>query len=222
MAPKRNASKQTVSSLASQKDKGKAVMPDSPIPNFGPAVEQELEVAPDAFFEAERIVSKITSQAKITKIFLNHNIPLGKTSVIARPAADGERSCTPLDESFAAWSGEHFKAGAFLPLDQYFADFLNYVGLAPFQLPPNSYRLLAGLKYLFQKHEWEVPTPADILYFFCLKASPDQRGRGGGFYYLTRFPNTAAIIELLIDPKRVCLKIYTRKRTNRIYRIVFV
>ena len=60
MAPKRNAPKKTVGSSASQQDKGKALMPDSLIPNFGPAVEQELEVAPDAFFKAERIVSKIT------------------------------------------------------------------------------------------------------------------------------------------------------------------
>ena len=200
MAPKKNLPQKNVGSSASQQDKGKVAMPSSPIPHFGPAVEKEVVVAPDAFFEAERIVSKITDQARINKLFITHNIPLGKASVIARPAAEGERSCTPLDELFAAWSGEHFKAGAFLPLDQYFADFLNYVGLAPFQLPPNSYRLLAGLRYLFQKHEWEVPTPADILYFFCLKASPDQRGRGDGFYYLTRFPNTAAVIELPSHP----------------------
>ena len=118
MAPNRNAPKKTVSSSASQQDKGKAVMPDSPIPNFGPAVEQEVEVAPDAFFEAERIVSKVTDQTKINKIFLSHNIALGRASVVARPAAEGERSCALLDESFVAWSGEHFKAGAFLPLDQ--------------------------------------------------------------------------------------------------------
>ena len=93
-------------------------------------------MAPDAFFEAERIVSKIIDQAKVNKIFLSHNIGLGRASVVARPPAEGERSCAPLDESFAAWSGEHFKARAFLPLDQYFAEFLNYVRLAPFQLPP--------------------------------------------------------------------------------------
>ena len=117
MAPKRNAPKQTVGSSASQQDKGKAVMPESPIPNFGPAVALEIEVAPDAFFEVERIVSKITDHTKINKLFLSHNIGLGRASVIARPPAEGERSCAPLDEEFAAWSGEHFKAGAFLPLD---------------------------------------------------------------------------------------------------------
>ena len=78
-----------------------------------------------------------------------------------------------------------------------FIDFLNYIELAPFQLSPNLYRLLAGLKYLFLKHKWEVPTPTEILYFFCLKASPEQKGQGDGFYYLTRFPNSASVIELL-------------------------
>ena len=173
---------------------------DSPIPIFGPTVEQELEVGPDAFFEAERIVSKITDQGKVNKIFLSHNIEIGRGTLIARPPLEGERSCAPLDEEYAAWSDEHFKAGAFLPLDQYFADFLNYVKLAPFQLPPNSYRLLSGFRYLFLKQEWEVPTLADILYFFCLKASPVQWGRGDVFYYLTYFPNTAAVIELPSHP----------------------
>ena len=60
MGPKKNAPKKSVGSSSSQQSKGKEVMTDSPIPVFGPAVEQELEVAPDAFFEAKRIVSKIT------------------------------------------------------------------------------------------------------------------------------------------------------------------
>ena len=83
MGPKKNAPKKPVGSSSSRQDKGKEVMAESPIPNFGPAVEQELEVAPDAFFEAERIVSKITDQARVNRIFLSHNIELGRGSVIA-------------------------------------------------------------------------------------------------------------------------------------------
>ena len=60
MGPKKNAPKKSVGSSSSQQNKGKEVMAESPIPNFGPAVERELEVAPDAFFEAEKIISKIT------------------------------------------------------------------------------------------------------------------------------------------------------------------
>ena len=83
MAPKKNAPKRTVGNSASQQNKGKEVMPESPIPNFGPAVERELEVAPDAFFEAEKVVSKITDQARVNKIFLSHNIELGRGIVIS-------------------------------------------------------------------------------------------------------------------------------------------
>ena len=98
-------------------------------------MEKEVEVGPDAFFEAERIVSKVTTQGRVNKILLSHNIKIGTSALVPRPPLEDERSCTPLDEEFAAWSDGHLKAGAFLPLDQYFADFLNYVRLAPFQLP---------------------------------------------------------------------------------------
>ena len=124
MGPKKNAPKKIAGSSSSQQSKGKEVVTDSSIPAFGSAVERDLEVADDAFFEAEKIVSKITDQGKVNKIFLSHNIELGRGALIARPPLEGEWSCAPLDEEYAAWSDEHFKAGAFLPLDQYFADFL--------------------------------------------------------------------------------------------------
>ena len=154
-------------------DKGKQVIPDSHILHFGTVVEKEVLVDPNVFFEVKHIISKITTQVKVNKILLSHNIKMGASGLLARPAFEEEQSCVPFQDDYVAWSDEHLKAGAFLPLDQYFVDFLNYVKLAPFQLPPNSYRLLVGLKYLFLRHEWEVPTPADILHFFCLKASPN-------------------------------------------------
>uniref|UniRef100_A0A803NQG8 Uncharacterized protein n=1 Tax=Cannabis sativa TaxID=3483 RepID=A0A803NQG8_CANSA len=42
-----------------------------------------------------------------------------------------------------AWSVEHVKAGAALPHRQYFKDFCNYLGIAPFQLVPDSYRIFS-------------------------------------------------------------------------------
>ena len=105
---------------------------DSPIPAFGPAAETEVEVGPDAFFEAERIASKVTTQGKVNKIFLSHNIEIGRGALDARPPLEGEWSCVPIDEEYAAWTNEHLKAEAFLPLDQYFIEFLNYIELAPF------------------------------------------------------------------------------------------
>ena len=38
------------------------------------------------------------------------------------------------------------------------------------------------------------------MYFFYLKASPDQKGQGDGFYYLTCFPKLASIIDLPSHP----------------------
>ena len=58
MGPKKSAPKKSAGSSSSQQtNKGKEVATDSPIPNFGPTVEKEVEVGPDAFFEAERIAS---------------------------------------------------------------------------------------------------------------------------------------------------------------------
>ena len=182
MAPKKRVpwknipKKSAPGSSSQQTNKGKEIASKSPLPHFGHVVEKEIVIDPNAFFEVETIVSKITTQGRVNKIMLSHNIEVGSSALIARPPFEGERSCTPLQDDFAGWSDKHLRVGTFLPLDQYFADFLNYVKLAPFQLPPNSYRLLAGLRYLFLKQMWEVPTPADILYFFCLEASPNQRG----------------------------------------------
>ena len=113
MAPKKN----TTRSSSQKKKKGKEVAPESPIPHFGPVVEKEVVVDPNAYFEAERIVSKITTQGRVNKIMLSHNIEVGVGTLLVRPAFKGEWSCSPLQDDFAAWSDEQLKAGAFLPLD---------------------------------------------------------------------------------------------------------
>ena len=59
-----------------------------------------------------------------------------------------ERAHTSV-EGFGAWSAGHISAGATLPLHDYFVRFLTYVGIAPFQLLPQAYRLLAGWRVFF-------------------------------------------------------------------------
>ena len=80
-------------------------------------VEREVVVDPNAFFEVETIASKITTQGRVNKIMLSHNIEVGSGVLIARPPFEGEWSCTPLEDDFTTWSDEHLKAEAFLPLD---------------------------------------------------------------------------------------------------------
>ena len=64
------------------------------------------------------------------------------------------------------------KAGAVLPLKSFFKDFTDFVGLAPFQLNTNSYRVLSALRSLYHELKWEGPSPKEILYLFCLKSNP--------------------------------------------------
>ena len=91
-APKKNAS----SSSAQQKNKGKQIALESPIPHFGLVVGKEVVVGPNAYFEAERNVSKITTQGRVNKIMLSHNIETETGTLIARHVFEGERSCVPL------------------------------------------------------------------------------------------------------------------------------
>ena len=75
------------------------------------------------------------------------------------------------------------KAGALLPLKSFFKDFTDFVGLAPFQLNTNSYRVLFALNSIYNELKWEGPTPEEILYLFCLKSNPSRaRGRDGVYY----------------------------------------
>ena len=56
MAPPK---KNVASSSTQNKNKGKQIASESSIPHFGPVMEMEIVVDPNAFFEVEHIVSWI-------------------------------------------------------------------------------------------------------------------------------------------------------------------
>lgn len=86
-------------------------------------------------------------------------------------------------------------AGALLPLKPYFKLFTIYVGIAPFQLQTNSYRMLAVLKSMYQFQGWGVPTPEEILYMLILKKNPPRSHNREHFYYLASWPREKKIFE---------------------------
>ena len=95
-----------------------------------------------------------------------------------------ERAHTSVD-GFGAWSAGHISAGATLPLHEYFVRFLTYVGIAPFQLLPQAYRLLAGWKVFCAAKEIAEPTPAEVLYFYKLVPQVNVKDKSlDGFYKL--------------------------------------
>ena len=87
------------------------------------------------------------------------------------------------------------KAGAVLPLKSFLKDFTDFVGLAPFQLNTNSYRVLSALRSLNHELKWAGPSPEEFLYLFCLKSNPSRARGEDDFYYLSSYPTEKKIFE---------------------------
>ena len=68
-----------------------------------------------------------------------------------------------------------------MPLHDYFTGVANYFDICPFQLTPNSYRVLSALYILYNFKGWGVPSPHEINYLFDLKSNPNQNNTG--FFY---------------------------------------
>ena len=66
---------------------------------------------------------------------------------ITRPTED-QRANRPGGAN-NAWSRYHIEVGAYLPLHPFFVGVTNYFGVAPFQITPNGYRMLAALYILY-------------------------------------------------------------------------
>lgn len=93
-------------------------------------------------------------------------------------------------DGFGAWSWAHISCGAHLPLRSYFAQFCVKVGIAPFQLIPPSYKLLAGW-YVWSKLKGiEVPSLEEILFFYEVKPHPMRRyPEKKNFFRLEKYPD---------------------------------
>uniref|UniRef100_A0A803PR94 Uncharacterized protein n=1 Tax=Cannabis sativa TaxID=3483 RepID=A0A803PR94_CANSA len=151
---------------------------------------------PSVIFEAELIESKVRAIGDyVGGVLKTCGIKQGRGCHI-RFVAPGEFICFPperviREESgeasnsassrIGAWSLEHIKVGAILPLREYYKEFCNYLGIAPFQLIPSSYRILAGLKVLYHILGWECPTPLEIVYFYSVKDVPVRKLRSIDF-----------------------------------------
>ena len=89
------------------------------------------------------------------------------------------------------------RAGALLPLKEYFKGYLDYVQIAPFQLTPNGYRILSALKSLYHIKGWGEPTPVEMAYLLALKKTPPRKGSEStvGFFYLAAWPQENKLFE---------------------------
>ena len=145
-----------------------------PVPTGTPYTAEE--------FEAAVIPSKLHHRGALSKIVSHYGMDC---KMLIRLARADERACNGM-HGLGAWSASHLEAGAALPLHPYYADFLTFVGIAPFQLIPNGYRVLAGLFILYKMQGWPVPSPAEILYLYSFRQVPKKEGRDG-FYTLMKY-----------------------------------
>ena len=160
-----------------------------------PAVQAE-----DVPFGALLFQSTIIDNSQISATLRKCGIKIS-SEIAVRVPTPSERSCNPprghKKLRYSAWSEEHLKAGALLPLRDYFKNYLNYVNIAPFQLQPNGYRILSALKSLYHLQEWGEPSPVEISYLLALKKTPPRKGSEGtaGFYYLAAWPQEKKLLE---------------------------
>uniref|UniRef100_A0ACD6AAW6 Uncharacterized protein n=1 Tax=Avena sativa TaxID=4498 RepID=A0ACD6AAW6_AVESA len=89
----------------------------------------------------ERLVSSLRTQAKLDLLCKKHGIPSVYTP---RPAGDDRRACTPPPPGSICVYAHALEAGMRVPLQGFFCEVLAHYGIAPAQLMPNGWRVMAG------------------------------------------------------------------------------
>lgn len=132
------------------------------------------------------VVQSIFTAQDREKVSAAHGIPLDDIIV---PEA-GDRPHLP-PAGFMAWTKTHCECGAIPPLATQFRNILIKFGLAPFQLTPNSYTVIAGMEIMKRKVRDSSLTPLELSYFYKLK-----KGKDGSFYYLEANHNAPCVKNL--------------------------
>ena len=114
--------------------------------SLSPAPVAEAEDVP---FGALLYQSTITDITHISALLKRHGLKISSNILVQVPSSS-EFSChAPKGAKklrYSAWSEEHLKTGALLPLKSYFKNYLDYIQITPFQLHTNKYRVLSALK----------------------------------------------------------------------------
>ena len=139
-------------------------------------------------FDASAIMSSLNMRT-----LLNQIEKYGVPSVCSPSLPSGQCRADDPPAGHFAFSHLIMRAGARLPLRQYFLDILEYFGIAPLQLAPNGYSLLSALYIVYSQLRFPPPTPIEVNYMYTLKKIP---GGGAGFYYLSAWSSRKmALIE---------------------------
>ncbi|PON71699.1 hypothetical protein PanWU01x14_071540 [Parasponia andersonii] len=109
-----------------------------------------------------------------------------KISIPMRLPMEFNRPHTP-PRGLASFSEAVLKCGVHLPLHPYIQSVIDYYGVVPFQLTPNTYRYIVGLYILYHKLGLETPSPEEFAWFYQVKSNPSDFG----FFYASKWSNQA-------------------------------
>ena len=82
---------------------------------------------------------------------------------------------------YMTFSETILKTGVFLSLHLFVVQVLDYLDIFPFQLPPNSHRLIVAFYIVFSEYCGVVPSVVYFVYIYGLNAL----AKHAGFWYLT-------------------------------------
>ncbi|VAI83238.1 unnamed protein product [Triticum turgidum subsp. durum] len=117
-----------------------SVDPDNGVPTAAEIDDAEA-VLPSRPTGDERLVSSLRTQAEVDDLRDRHGIP---SVYAARPAGDDRRACTPPPPGSVCVYAHALEAGMRVPLDGFSCEVLVHFGIAPAQLVPNAWRVMAG------------------------------------------------------------------------------
>ncbi|CAN6179133.1 unnamed protein product [Urochloa humidicola] len=117
---------------------------------------------------AERFASSFRTQDSIDSLCRKYGVPEQFTAIL--PAAGHHRACSPPPPGAICVYAQALEAGMRIPLHGFFCEVLAHFGVAPSQVVPNGWRVMAGFVVLSHFACVSRPSLAVFRHFFSLCA----------------------------------------------------
>ncbi|CAL5051346.1 unnamed protein product [Urochloa decumbens] len=136
---------------------------------------------------AGRIASSYRSQKALDALCRKHGVD---TREFAPLPAGAHRACSPPPPGAVCVYADALEAGMRVPLRPFFAEVLSHFGLAPTQLAPNCWRVMAAFAALSRSAGVHGPPPVAVFrHFFALRALKIK-----GLYCFSSSKDTAGVL----------------------------
>ncbi|CAN6190589.1 unnamed protein product [Urochloa humidicola] len=122
---------------------------------------------------AGRIASSYRNQKSLDALCKKHGVDTREFTPL--PAGD-RRACSPPPPGAVCVYADALEAGMRVPLPLFFAEVLTHFGLAPSQLAPNCWRVMAAFAALSRSAGVHPPPVAVFRHFFALRALKNVKG----------------------------------------------